>query len=185
MINDALKDAEDRMKASVQALENDLSAIRTGRASPTLVENLPVEYYGTPTPLLQLATISVPEPRSLLIKPYDASSLKDVEKAIMVSDLGLTPNNDGKSIRLNLPPLTEERRKDLVKVVQSRLEEARVSVRNIRRDTIKDMREFEDEKLVSEDEMKRGEDSTQKLTDKMVEEINEIGEAKEKEIMEV
>ncbi|KAA3645304.1 MAG: ribosome recycling factor [Chloroflexi bacterium] len=185
MINDALKDAEGRMKASIQALENDLSAIRTGRASPALVENLPVEYYGTPTPLLQLATISVPEPRSLLIKPYDASSLKDVERAIQVSDLGLTPNNDGKSIRLNLPPLTEERRKDLAKVVQSRLEEARVSVRNVRRDTIKEMREYEDEKLISEDDMKRGEDDTQKLTDRMVEEINEIGERKEKEIMEV
>ena len=185
MINDALKDAQERMNGSVQALEKDLSAIRTGRASPALVENLPVEYYGTPTPLLQLATISVPEPRSLLIKPYDASSLKDVERAIQVSDLGLNPNNDGKSIRLNLPPLTEERRKDLVKIVQARLEEARVSVRIVRRDTIKDMREFEEEKLISEDEMKRGEDDTQKLTDKMVEEINETGERKEKEIMEV
>ena len=185
MINDALKDAQERMNGSVQALEKDLSAIRTGRASPALVENLPVEYYGTPTPLLQLATISVPEPRSLLIKPYDASSLKDVERAIQVSDLGLNPNNDGKSIRLNLPPLTEERRKDLVKIVQARLEEARVSVRIVRRDTIKDMREFEEEKLISEDEMKRGEDDTQKLTDRIIEEINQIGDRKEKEIMEV
>jgi len=185
VINDALKDAQERMNGSVQALEKDLSAIRTGRASPALVENLPVEYYGTPTPLLQLATISVPEPRSLLIKPYDASSLKDVERAIQVSDLGLNPNNDGKSIRLNLPPLTEERRKDLVKIVQARLEEARVSVRIVRRDTIKDMREFEEEKLISEDEMKRGEDDTQKLTDRIIEEINQIGDRKEKEIMEV
>jgi ribosome recycling factor len=185
VIKDAIREAEIKMKASLQALEEDLARIRTGRASPALIEKLPVEYYGTPTPLQQLATISVPEPRQLLIKPFDASSLKDIEKSILTSDLGLTPNNDGKAIRLNLPPLTEDRRRDLAKVVSTRLEEARVSVRNIRRDSIKDMREFEEEKLISEDDLQRGEKEIQELIDKVVDQINEIGEAKEKEIMEV
>lgn len=185
MINDALKDAHDRMKAAIQSLEEDLSGIRTGRASPALVEKLPVEYYGAPTPLNQLASISVPEPRTLLIRPFDPSSLKNIERAIQVSDLGLTPNNDGKAIRLNLPALTEERRRELVKVVHNRVEEARVAVRNVRRDSIKDMREFEEEKLISEDELKRGEDKTQELTDDFIKQIGEIGEQKEKEVMEV
>ena len=134
---------------------------------------------------MQLASISVPEPRSILIKPFDPSTLKDVERAILASDLGLTPNNDGKSIHLNLPPLTEERRHELVKVVNHRLEEARVAVRNVRRDAQNDMRDFEKEKMISEDELKRGEDDLQKLTDRFVEEINERGQEKEKEIMEV
>ena len=180
-----LKEAENRMKGAIQSLEGDLAVIRTGRASPALVEKLSVSYYDTPTPLMQLASISVPEPRSILIKPFDPSTLKDVERAILASDLGLTPNNDGKSIHLNLPPLTEERRRDLVKVVHARLEEARVAVRNVRRDTQNDMRDFEKEKLISEDELKRGEDDLQKLTDRFVEEINENGQEKEKEIMEV
>jgi len=185
VIKEAQKDAEDRMKASIQALEDDLAAIRTGRAAPALIEKMPVEYYGQPTPLMQLASISVPEPRSLLIKPYDPATTKDIERAIQSSDLGLTPNNDGKSIRLNLPALTEDRRRDLVKVVNVRVEEARVSVRNIRRDTIKDMREYEQEKLVSEDDLKRGEEDIQKLTDRFIETVNTIGDNKEKEIMEV
>ena len=185
MIKDMLKEAENRMKGAIQSLEGDLAVIRTGRASPALVEKLSVSYYDTPTPLMQLASISVPEPRSILIKPFDPSTLKDVERAILASDLGLTPNNDGKSIHLNLPPLTEERRRDLVKVVHARLEEARVAVRNVRRDTQNDMRDFEKEKLISEDELKRGEDDLQKLTDRFVEEINEHGQEKEKEIMEV
>lgn len=185
MIADLLKEAENNMKAALQALEDDLAAIRTGRATPALVEKLLVEYYGQPAPLMQLASISVPEPRSLLIKPFDESSLKEIEKAIQTSDLGLTPNNDGKSIRLNLPTLTEDRRKDLAKVVNNRLEDARVSVRNTRRDSIKDMRDFEQEKLVSENDLKRGEDDTQKMTDEFVEQINSIGRNKEKEIMEV
>jgi ribosome recycling factor len=173
------------MRGAVQALEEDLGGIRTGRASPALIERLQVEYYGTPTPLIQLASISVPEPRSLLIRPYDASSLKDIERAIQASDLGLTPNNDGKSIRLNLPPLTEERRQELVKVVNNRVEEARVAVRNVRRDSIRDLREFEQEKMISEDDQKRGEDELQKITDRLIDEINAIGERKEKEILEV
>lgn len=185
MIKDALKEAEVKMKASLQALEDDLARIRTGRASPALIEKLSVAYYGQPTPLQQLASISVPEPRQLLIKPYDASSLKDIEKAILSSDLNLTPNNDGKSIRLVLPPLTEERRRELVKIVNSRVEEARVAVRNIRRDGIKDMREFEEEKLISEDDLARGEKEIQELIDKIGEQIDGIGDGKEKEIMEV
>jgi ribosome recycling factor len=185
VILDAIKEAEDRMKASVLALEEHLAGIRTGRASPALVEKLSVDYYGAPTPLIQLAAISIPEPRQILIKPFDISSVKDIERAIQASDLGLTPSSDGKTIRLNLPPLTEERRIELVRVVQGRVEEARIAVRNIRRDAIKDMREFEIEKLVSENDLKRGEEDTQKVTDEYVEKINEIGERKEKEVMEV
>ncbi len=157
MLNDVYKEAEARMKGAIQSLEEDLSGIRTGRASPALIERLQVEYYGVSTPLVQLATISVPEPRMLLIRPFDSSSLKAIERAILASDLGLTPNNDGKTIRLILPPLTEERRRDLVKVVHNRVEEARVAVRNVRRDSIRDLREFQQEKLISEDELEKGE----------------------------
>jgi ribosome recycling factor len=185
VIKDAVKDAESRMKGALQALEDDLSGIRTGRANPALVERLAVDYYGTPTPLMQLASISVPEPRSLLIRPFDPSSLKAIERAIQISDLGLTPNNDGKSIRLNLPVLTEERRRELAKIVRNRLEESRVSIRNIRRDIIKDIKEFEKEKLISEDDLKQGEEELQKLTDRYVQQVDGIGERKEKEILEV
>ena len=185
MIKEAIMDAEKRMRSSIQSLEDDLAAVRTGRASPALVERLSVEYYGSPVPLMQLASISVPEPRQLLIKPFDASAIKDIEKAIQSSELGITPVNDGKVIRLNLPVLTEERRHELIKFVNNRLEEARVAVRNVRRDSIKDMREFEEEKLVSEDDLKRGEENIQKLTDKIVDEIGEVGKKKEKEILEI
>lgn len=185
MIKDLLKEAETRMHASIQSLDDDLAGIRTGRATPALVERLPVEYYGTATPLMQLASISVPEPRSLLIKPFDPASIKNVERAIQVSDLGLTPNNDGKQIRLNLPALTEERRRDLVKIVHGRLEESRIAVRNIRRDVHNDMREYEKDKLISEDDLKRGEDDLQEVTDRYIEEINNHGQRKEQEIMEV
>jgi len=185
VIKDILNDAETRMRGALSVLHDDLAAIRTGRASPGLVEKLQVEYFGNPTPLQQLASIGVPEPRSLLIKPFDATTLKAIEKAILTSDLGLNPNNDGKVIHLNLPPLTEERRIDLVKHMSHRLEEARIAVRNIRRDAHNDMREFEKEKLISEDDLKRGEDDLQKLTDKYIEEIAEQGKNKEEEIMEV
>jgi ribosome recycling factor len=185
MLKEAHNEAEERMKGALEALEEDLAGIRTGRASPALVEKLSVEYYGMPTPLMQLATISVPESRMLMIRPFDAATLRNIERAIMASDLGLTPNNDGKVIRLNLPSLTEERRRDLVKLVHTRLEEARVAVRNVRRDGIKDLREFEHEKLISEDELEEGEDNLQKLTDKYIELVNEVGVRKEKEIMEV
>jgi ribosome recycling factor len=185
MIKETMAETDTRMKHTIQSLEDDLSAIRTGRASPAIVEHLPVDYYGVPTHLMQLASISVPEPRVLLIRPFDPATLKTIEKAILASDLGLTPNNDGKAIRLNLPVLTEQRRKDLVKMVHARLEEARVSSRNIRRDVLKDMREFEKEKLISEDDLKRGEDDLQKLTDKTIQIIETVGFKKEKEIMEV
>jgi ribosome recycling factor len=185
VIKETIKEAEVRMKAAIQSLEEDLGTIRTGRASPALVERLQVEYYGSQTPLMQLATISVPEPRSLLIRPFDGTTLKAIERSILVSDLGLTPNNDGKVIRLNLPPLTEDRRRDLVKVVHARLEECRIAVRNVRRDLIKDLKEFEHEKLISEDDLKHGEDELQKLTDKMIQQIDSLGERKQREIMEV
>jgi ribosome recycling factor len=185
VIKDILNDAEHRMRSAIQVLHDDLAAIRTGRASPALVERLPIEYYGTPTPLQQLASISVPEPRTLMIKPFDATTLKAIEKAIQTSDLGLNPNNDGKVIHLNLPPLTEERRRDLAKHVHHRLEESRIAVRNIRRDSHNDMRDFEKEKLISEDDLKRGEEDLQKLTDKYIEEIAQHGKTKEAEIMEV
>jgi ribosome recycling factor len=184
-IKDLLKDAEARMNGAIQSLSDDLAGIRTGRANPALVERLPVEYYGTPTPLMQLASISIPEPRSIMIKPFDAGSIKDIEKAIRTSDLGLNPSSDGKAIHLNLPPLNEERRRELVKHMYHRLEEARIAVRNIRRDLHNDIREFEKEKLITEDDLKRGEEDLQKLTDKFVEEIAKHGSHKEKEIMEV
>ena len=185
MIKDILTDAENRMRSAIQVLHDDLAGIRTGRASPALVEKLPIEYYGAPTPLQQLASISVPEPRTITIKPFDATTLKVIEKAIQTSDLGLNPNSDGKVIHLNLPPLNEQRRRDLVKHVHHRLEEARIAVRNIRRDAHNDMRDFEKEKLISEDELERGETELQKLTDRYVEEVAEQGKKKEVEIMEV
>jgi ribosome recycling factor len=173
------------MQASVQALKEELSQIRTGRASPGLVEKLEVEYYGQPTALIQLASISVPEPRQLLIRPFDAGSVGDIEKAILTSDLGLTPNNDGKVIRLNLPMLTEERRKELVKVVGARVEDARIAVRNVRQAANKDLRELESEKMISQDDLERGEKGVQQLTEDTNEELEQIGQAKEKEVMEV
>lgn len=185
MLKDLYKEAESRMKSAIQSLEHELAGIRTGRASPALVERISVEYYGSPTPLQQLATVSVPEPRMLAIRPFDSSTIKAIERAILASDLGLTPNNDGKIIRLNLPPLTEERRRELVKVVHHRAEESRVAVRNVRRDVLKDMREFEEEKLISEDDLEHGEEELQKITDRFIEEVNLVSSHKEKEVMEV
>lgn len=185
MIKETIKDAETRMKGAISSLEDDLNGIRTGRAHPALIDKLLVEYYGVLTPLNQLATISVPEPRQLMIRPFDSSTLKIIERTIIASDLGLTPNNDGKVIRLNLPILTEERRRDLAKVTNNRVEEARIACRNVRRDIIKDLREFEKEKLISEDELKRAEDELQKVTDHYITEIDQIGDNKTDEIMEV
>jgi ribosome recycling factor len=185
MIKDVLKDAEERMKNAVAVLEEDLMGMRTGRASTGLVERLNVEYYGTPTPLFQLATITVPEPQMIAIRPFDKGSLKVIEKAILASELGLTPNNDGTIIRLNIPPLTQERRMELQKLVNRRVEEARVAVRNVRRSAIDDLRELEKEKMISEDESKRAQEDVQKLTDKYIHEIEEAGKRKEAEIMEV
>jgi ribosome recycling factor len=185
VIKEATQDAEKRMRSAIQSLEEDLAGVRTGRATPALVEKMSVEYYGSPVPLMQMASISVPEPRQLLIKPFDPTTIKDIEKAIQASELGITPMNDGKVIRLNLPPLTEERRRDLTKFVNNRLEDARIAVRNVRRDSIKDIKEFEEEKLISEDDLKRGEEEIQKMTDRIIEEIGEIGKKKDQEIMEI
>jgi len=185
VIKEATQDAEKRMRSAIQSLEEDLAGVRTGRATPALVEKMSVEYYGSPVPLMQMASISVPEPRQLLIKPFDPTTIKDIEKAIQASELGITPMNDGKVIRLNLPPLTEERRRDLIKFVNNRLEDARIAVRNVRRDSIKDIKEFEEEKLISEDDLKRGEEEIQKMTDRIIEEIGEIGKKKDQEIMEI
>lgn len=185
MIKDLVKESRGRMEKTVEALRDDLQGIRTGRASPALVEKLLVDYYGVPTPLQQLAAISAPEPRLLTIRPWDASTVSTIEKAILKSDLGLTPNNDGKLIRLAIPRLTEERRRDLVKIVARRVEESRVAVRNLRRDAIDDLREIEKEGLISEDEMYKGRDEIQELTDDFIKQVDEIGSAKEAEVMEV
>lgn len=184
MVKDILNDAKRRMQSAINILDDELKGIRTGRANPGLVEHLEVEYYGVPTPLIQLASISVPEPRSLLIKPFDRSLLKAIEKAIIASDLGLTPNNDGQNIRLNLPPLTAERRKELVKLAHNRAEEAKVAIRNVRRDAMKDFKTAEDEKMISEDERKNAEKELQKLTDDFVAKAEELFKSKEQEIME-
>jgi len=185
MVNDVLKDCDERMKNAVTVLEEDLKGLRTGRAATGLVEKLHVDYYGAPTPLYQLATIAVPEPQLITIRPFDKSTLKTIERAIQASDLGLTPNNDGQLIRLTIPALTQERRTELQKVVSRRVEEARVAVRNVRRSAIDDLRDFEREKLISEDERDRGQEEVQKRTDKYIEKIEAAGKRKEAEIMEV
>ncbi len=185
MISETLQEASDRMDGAIESLRSDLAGIRTGRASPALLQGVKVEYYGTPTPINQLATISVPEPQLLTVRPFDPSSIGAIEKAILKSELGLTPNNDGRLIRLSIPRLTEERRQELAKVVGRRLEDARVAIRNVRRDVLDDMREIEKEKLISEDEFYTGKDKLQEITDKFIERVAEIGERKEKEIMEV
>ena len=185
MIDEVLAELRDHMKKTIEALQDDLLTLRTGRASPALVERMPVEYYGTPTPLNQIASIAVPEPRLLVIRPWDPSALAAIERAILKSDLGLTPSNDGKLIRLSIPRLTEERRRDLVKLVSKRVEEARVSVRNLRRDALNDLKDFEKEKMISEDDFFEGKEEVQKLTDEFVEKIDAIGQRKEEEVMEV
>ena len=185
MISDVLSNCEDRMKKAVEALRRDLQTIRTGRASPALIEHLDVDYYGTSTPLNQLASISAPEARLLVVQPWDKGALGAIEKAIQKSDLGLNPTNDGKLIRIAIPQLSEEHRRDLVKIVRRKVEEGRVAVRNIRRDGIDDLKELQKEKLISEDEESRAEESIQKLTDRYVAAVEHVGEAKEEEILQV
>lgn len=182
---DLFSDVEHRMKMAVEALQRDLATVRTGRASPALVEGLKVEYYGTPTPLNQIATIHATDPRTLTIQPWDRKTLGDIEKAILKSDLGLNPNNDGQVIRLAIPPLTEERRKEMVKTVHKKVDEGKVAVRNCRRDGHDRLRDQEKRKEISEDELKRGTDRLQKLTDRYTEEMDKMGRAKETEIMAV
>ncbi len=185
MLNELLEDVEARMEKSIEALRNDLMTVRTGRASPALVERLMVDYYGTPTPLIQIAGITAPDPRLLVIQPWDAGALKEIERAILTSDLGLTPASDGRVIRLAIPFLTEERRRDLVKRVRQRVEECKIALRNIRRDGIGDLEEMKEEKLLGEDDFYRAKDDLQELTEKYYQIAEEVGEAKEKEIMEV
>ncbi|MDM8526888.1 ribosome recycling factor [Anaerolineales bacterium HSG24] len=185
MINDILAEVKISMDASVDALKKDFIAMRTGRASTELVSRLLVTYYGTPTALQELALLSVPEPQLISIRPYDPSAVKAIEKAIMESDLGLNPNNDGKIIRLQIPRLTEERRRDLSKKVNKRAEEARVSVRNSRRSGMNDLKSFEKEKMITEDEQKRGQKKLQELTDEYIKKVDNVATNKENEIMEV
>ncbi|HET9493110.1 MAG TPA: ribosome recycling factor [Chloroflexia bacterium] len=185
MTEDVLKDAEERMKKAVEALRRELTSIRTGRATPALVDRVTVEYYGTPTPLNQLALITAPEPRLLMIKPYDKSALSLIEKALQKSEQGFNPSNDGQIIRIPIPQLTEERRRDMVKSVKHKVEEGRVSVRNIRRDAMHDLKELESEKMISEDDHKRAVDRLEDLVHKYVRECEHIGDAKEAEVLEV
>jgi len=185
MIDDILLEAEERMGKAVNVLRADLLSIRTGRASPALVERLPVECYGGVLPLNQTASIGVPEPRLLTIRPWDTSVIGNIEKAILKSDLGLTPANDGRIIRLPIPSLTDERRHDLAKIVSRRVEEGRVAVRNVRRDGLKDLNEAKKQKQISEDDFYRAKDDLQKLTDEYIGKMDELGEKKRAEIMEI
>ncbi len=185
MIDETYQSAERKMKRAVEALQHDLATVRTGRASPALLERIQVDYYGAPTPLNAVATINVPEPRLLVIQPWDKKMLPAIEKAIQKSDLGLTPNSDGSVVRLVIPPLNEERRRELVKQVHKRVEDARVAVRNCRREALEELRKAERERHLSEDEVKRAQERLQKLTDSFIAQVDEVGRRKENEVMEV
>ena len=185
MIRDLMKETRARMDGALTSLIGDLGAFRTGRANPQLVDRIVVEYYGTDVPLNQMAVISVPEAQQIAIRPYDAGSIPAVERAILKSDLGIMPNNDGKIIRLNIPRLTEERRRDLSRMVGRRVEEAKVAVRNVRRDALNDLRDFEKEKMITEDDLHRGIDDLNDLTEDYIKKIDVVGDQKEAEIMEV
>jgi ribosome recycling factor len=179
------KKAEEKMQGAIEALKKEFASLRTGRASLALLDGIEVDYYGTPTPLSQVATLNVPEPRQMTIQPWEQKLIPDIEKAILKSDLGLTPGNDGKVIRINIPQLTEERRKDLVKIVKKKGEEAKVAVRNIRRDINDQIKKLEKDKEISEDEMKKDLDEVQKLTDSYIKNVDEHVSHKEQEVMEV
>ena len=185
MIDELLQDAREHMDKSVDATRHKFGSVRTGRASTALLDRITVDYYGAQTPLKQLATVSAPEARLLTVQPYDKSSMKNIERAILESDIGLTPNNDGQIIRLQVPELTEERRRELVKVVRNLAEEGRVAIRNIRRDTMHDLRELRDAGEAGSDDEHRAEDALQKLTDEKVKELDGVLKAKEEEILEV
>jgi ribosome recycling factor len=185
MTDKILKTADARMKKTVEALVKELSSIRTGRASPALVEHLKVDYHGVVTPLIQLASISVPDPKTIAIHPWDRTIINNIDKAILKSDLGLNPINDGNTIRVSLPSLTEERRKDLIKVIHKRLEESRITIRNIRRDIVDELKTAEKNKELSQDQNARAADQLQKLTDSYIDSVGKIGKDKEAEILEV
>jgi ribosome recycling factor len=185
VIKDVLKDAEERMKKTVEVFRRDLAGMRAGRANPAILERITISYYGVPTPINQVATIAVPEPRLLVIQPWDKTQISAIEKAIMKSDLGIMPQNDGNVIRLVIPQLTQERRQEMVRAIRKKAEDERVSVRNHRRDARDLIQAFEKDGDVSEDESRRGMDELQKLTDKYIQELDRVLELKEKEIMEV
>lgn len=185
MINETLAGADSRMAKSLEALHRNLNTIRTGRASPALLDRVSVEYYGTPTPLNQMANISVPEARLLVIQPWDKGVIPDIERALQKSDIGITPSNDGVVIRLAIPQLTEERRKQLVKQVHGQVEDAKVAIRNVRRDSMSDVREMMSSKLISEDDERRAEQRLDEITKKFVDDAEKIGKAKEQEVLEV
>ena len=183
MIKELLYETENRMRKAAKTLESDLRTIRAGRASPALLEGVMVEYYGTPTPLNQLATVSAPEPQLIAIRPYDPESMEDIERAILASDLSLTPSNDGRIIRLPIPRPTEKRRQELAKTVSKRVEEGKVALRNIRREILSDLREFKKESLISEDAFYRGKDDLQDVIDRYTKQMEESGSRKQQEIL--
>lgn len=185
MTADLFTDAERRMQKAIEALKQDLAAIRTGRANSALLDRVLVDYYGTPTPINQVATISVPEARLMVIQPWDRKMLTDIEKAIQKSDLGINPNNDGQVIRLNIPPMNEERRREMVKTLHKRVDEHKVALRNIRRDVQDKLRDREKKKEVSEDELRRSTERLQKLTDRYMDDMDKVSKSKEQEILEV
>lgn len=185
MLKDIIKEAEEKMKKSISVLKQDLSTMKAGRANPSILDRIEVDYYGTMTPLNQMANVSTPEPRILLIQPWDKSSIKSIEKAILVSDLGLNPSNDGNTIRLVIPELTEETRKNIVKNVKKAGEESKVAVRSIRRDANDKVKALKKDNSITEDEVKKSEEDIQKKTDSFIKEIEKLVEAKEKEVMTV
>jgi ribosome recycling factor len=185
MASQTLRNIEDKMEKTVEGLKKELSTIRTGRATPTLIEHIKVDYFDVPTPLNQIASITVPDARLLVIQPWDKNSIGNIQKAIMTSDLGLNPLSDGKVIRINVPPLSEERRNELIKVVRRRVEERKVVVRNLRRDAMNELKEMEKNKEISQDENKRALDQLQKLTDNSIIGVEQIGQDKEAELLQV
>lgn len=184
-MKELLKNTEEKMNKTIGVLERDYKSIRAGRANASVLDRVTVDYYGCPTPIQQMAAVSVPEPRILMIQPWDASTLKDIEKAILTSDIGINPQNDGRVIRLSFPPLTEERRKEIVKEVHKTAEESKVAVRNTRRDAIEKLKGLKKNNVITEDDVADGEKKIQNLTDKYCKEIDTLAELKEKEIMEI
>ena len=185
MYKELITKSEEQMRKSISFLKEDLSSIRAGKANPKLVDKIQVTYYGIMTPLNQIANISVPEPRAIIIQPWDASTIKEIEKAILASDLGINPSNDGKLIRLMIPQLTEERRRDLLKLVKKETESAKIALRNIRRDTNEDFKKLEKDSVITKDDHKKAEEEVQKITDKYIKYIEDVYKEKEKEILEV
>ena len=184
-MKELIQDSEAKMKKAIQSLEHEFSGLRTGRASPTLFDRIRVDAYGTSTPLAQVANISCPEARLVVIQPWDKALMSDIEKAIQKSELSLNPSNDGKVIRIQIPPLTEERRKEMVKVAKNIAEQSRVSIRNIRRDANEELKKLAKNSIISEDDEKKGTDEVQKITDRLTAEVEKVFKAKEKEILEV